>query len=103
MRARWEARADPRLVAVIDRALDDRRDMPTSTRRHCALLVRRTLESMYPGDAVGAVKDGTLQGYINERDAGRYSFAKATVAYAANLAPDSISGTFFDVNGPVGW
>lgn len=25
------------------------------------------------------------------------------VAYAANLAPDSISGTFFDVNGPVGW
>lgn len=40
------ARADPRLVAVIDRALDDRRDMPTTTRRHCAMLVRRTLEDV---------------------------------------------------------
>lgn len=82
------AKADPRLVAVIDRALDDRRDMPTSTRRHCALLVRRTLESMYPGDAVCAVKDGTLQGYINERDAGRYSFAKATTRRTAANSPD---------------
>jgi NAD(P)-dependent dehydrogenase (short-subunit alcohol dehydrogenase family) len=25
------------------------------------------------------------------------------VVYAANLAPDSISGTFFDANGPIGW
>lgn len=82
------SKADPRLVAVIDRALDDRRDMPTSTRRHCALLVRRTLEVMYPGDAVCAIKDGTLQGYINERDAGRYSFAKATTRRTAANSPN---------------
>lgn len=82
------AKADPRLVAVIDRALDDRKDMPTSTRRHCALLVRRTLSEMYPGDAICEIKDGTLQGYINERDAGRYSFAKATTRRTAANSPD---------------
>lgn len=82
------AKADPRLVAVIDRALDDRKDMPTSTRRHCALLVRRTLSQMYPGDAICEIKDGTLQGYINERDAGRYSFAKATTRRTAANSPE---------------
>ena len=82
------AKADPRLVAIIDRALDDRKDMPTSTRRHCALLIRRTLEDMYAGDAICAIKDGTLQGYINERDAGRYSFAKATTRRTAANSPD---------------
>lgn len=72
------AKADPRLVAVIDRELDSRVNMPTSSRRHCAALVRRTLQAMYPGDQICAIKDTTLQGYINERDAGRYSFAKST-------------------------
>lgn len=81
------AKADPRLVAVIDRALDDRRDMPTTTRRHCAMLVRRTLEGMYPGDPVCAIADTTLQGYINERDAGRYSFDKATSRRTAANSP----------------
>ncbi|MCG7413471.1 Mu transposase C-terminal domain-containing protein [Microbacterium aurum] len=82
------AKADPRLVAVIDRVLDDRRDMPTTTRRHCALLVRRMLESMYPGDSVCDIKGTTLQGYINERDAGRYSFDKATTRRTAANSPD---------------
>lgn len=82
------AKADPRLVAVIDRALDDRRDMPTTTRRHCAILVRRTLEGMYPGDPVCNITDTTLQGYINERDAGRYSFDKATTRRTAANSPD---------------
>lgn len=91
------ARADPRLVAVIDRALDDRRDMPTTTRRHCALLVRRMLESMYPGDPVCDITDTTLQGYINERDAGRYSFDKATTRRTAANSPDRqhFSGSAF--------
>ena len=82
------AKADPRLVAVIDRALDDRRDMPTTTRRHCAVLVRRMLEAMYPGDSICAVKDNSLQGYINERDAGRYSFDKATTRRTASNSPN---------------
>ncbi|WP_417555646.1 Mu transposase C-terminal domain-containing protein [Microbacterium sp.] len=82
------AKADPRLIAVIDRVLDDRATMPTSTRRHCAILVRRLLESMYPGDAVCDIKDNTLQGYINERDAGRYSFDKATTRRTAANSPD---------------
>ncbi|WP_156366341.1 hypothetical protein [Microbacterium sp. No. 7] len=43
------AKADPRLVAVIDRELDSRVNMPTSSRRHCADLVRRALRAMYPG------------------------------------------------------
>ena len=81
------AKADPRLVAVIDRELDGRVNMPTSSRRHCAALVRRTLEAMYPGDEVCAVKDTTLQGYINERDAGRYSFAKSTTRRTRSNSP----------------
>jgi hypothetical protein len=71
--------------------------MPTSTRRHCAVLVRRMLEGMYPGDAVCAVKDNTLQGYINERDAGRYSFAKATTRRTAANSPDR---QFYSGNSP---
>lgn len=82
------AKADPRLVAVIDRELDSRVNMPTSSRRHCATLVRRTLEAMYPGDPICAVKDTTLQGYINERDAGRYTFAKATTRRNTSNSPD---------------
>ncbi|WP_136055028.1 hypothetical protein [Microbacterium sp. K24] len=82
------AKADPRLVAVIDRELDSRVNMPTSSRRHCAALVRRTLERMYPGDPICAIKDTTLQGYINERDAGRYSFAKATTRRNTSNSPD---------------
>lgn len=83
------ARADPRLVAVIDRELDSRVNMSTSSRRHCAALVRRTLEAMYPGDAICAMKDTTLQGFINERDAGRYSDAKATTRRTASNRPPS--------------
>lgn len=82
------AKADPRLIAVIDRALDDRRDMPTTTRRHCAVLIRRSLEAMYPGDSICDIKNHTLQGYINERDAGRYSFDKATTRRTAANSPD---------------
>ena len=82
------AKADPRLVAVIDRALDDRKTMPTSTRRHCAVLVRRMLESMYPGDPICDITGSTLQSYINERDAGRYSFDKATTRRTAANSPD---------------
>ncbi|MGP6176483.1 Mu transposase C-terminal domain-containing protein, partial [Microbacterium sp. A196] len=82
------AKADPRLVAVIDRELDGRVTMPTSSRRHCAALVRRTLEGMYPGDPICAIKDTTLQSYINERDAGRYSFDKATTRRTAANSPD---------------
>ncbi|WP_029265175.1 MULTISPECIES: Mu transposase C-terminal domain-containing protein [unclassified Microbacterium] len=82
------AKADPRLVAAIDRELDSRVNMSTSSRRHCAALVRRALESMYPGDAICEIKDTTLQGYINERDAGRYSFAKATTRRTASNSPD---------------
>lgn len=82
------AKADPRLVAVIDRALDDRVNMPTSTRRHCAVLIRRTLESMYPGDRICAIKHTTLQGYINERDARRYTFDLATTRRTASNSPD---------------
>lgn len=87
------ARADPRLVAVIDRVLDDRVAMPTSSRRHCAALVRRMLEGAYPGQAVCAVAGNTLQGYINERDAGRYSFEKATTRRTAANSPDRPFGT----------
>lgn len=82
------AKADPRLVAVIDRALDDRKTMPTSTRRHCAVLVRRMLASMYPGDPICDITGSTLQSYINERDAGRYSFDKATTRRTAANSPD---------------
>lgn len=82
------AKADPRLVAVIDRALDDRKTLPTSTRRHCAMLVRRMLESMYPGDPICDITSSTLQSYINERDAGRYSFDKATTRRTAANSPD---------------
>lgn len=82
------AKADPRLVAVIDRALDDRKTLPTSTRRHCAVLVRRMLESMYPGDPICDITSSTLQSYINERDAGRYSFDKATTRRTAANSPD---------------
>lgn len=82
------AKADPRLIAVIDRVLDDRVTMPTTTRRHCALLVRRMLESMYPDDPVCDIKNNTLQGYINERDAGRYTFDKATTRRTAANSPD---------------
>ncbi|MDQ4215053.1 Mu transposase C-terminal domain-containing protein [Microbacterium capsulatum] len=81
------AKADPRLVAVIDRELDSRVNMPTSSRRHCAALVRRALEAMYPGDQICAIKDTTLQGYINERDAGRYSFAKSTTRRTSANSP----------------
>lgn len=82
------AKADPRLVAVIDRELDSRVNLSTSSRRHCAALVRRRLEVMYPGDAICEIKGTTLQGYINERDAGRYSFAKATTRRTASNRPD---------------
>ncbi|WP_282858955.1 Mu transposase C-terminal domain-containing protein [Pseudoclavibacter helvolus] len=82
------AKADARLVAVIDRELDGRVTMPTSSRRHCAALVRRALEDMYPGDPICSIKDTTLQSYINERDAGRYSFAKATTRRTAANSPD---------------
>ncbi|GAA2051740.1 Mu transposase C-terminal domain-containing protein [Leifsonia soli] len=81
------ATADPRLIDAIDRVLDDRVTLPTSTRRHCATLVRRALEQMYPGDPLCGVKDNTLQGYINERDAGRYSFDKATTRRTAANSP----------------
>lgn len=82
------SKADPRLVAVIDRELDRRTNLHTSSRRHCAALVRRTLEAMYPGDAICDVKATTLQGYINERDAGRYSIAKATTRRNTSNSPD---------------
>lgn len=81
------AKADPRLVAVIDRVLDDRVALPTSTRRHCAILVRRALQQMFPDDPLCDIKDNTLQGYINERDAGRYSFEKATSRRTAANSP----------------
>lgn len=82
------AKADARLVAIIDRELDARVTMPTSSRRHCAVMVRRTLEGMYPDDSICAIKDTTLQSYINERDAGRYSFAKATTRRTAANSPE---------------
>lgn len=82
------SRADPRLIAVIDRELDSRTNLHTSSRRHCAALVRRRLEAMYPGDAICDVKATTLQTYINERDAGRYSFAKATTRRNTSNSPD---------------
>lgn len=82
------AKADARLIAVIDRELDSRVNMPTSSRRHCAALVRRTLESMYPGDPICTTKGTTLQGFINERDAGRYAFDKATTRRTAANSPD---------------
>lgn len=82
------ARADPRLVAAIDHELDGRVNMSTSSRRHCAALVRRVLQAMYPGDPICEIKDTTLQGYINERDAGRYSFTKATTRRTASNSPD---------------
>ncbi|WP_314452817.1 hypothetical protein [uncultured Microbacterium sp.] len=81
------AKADARLVAAIDRELDKRVNMPTSSRRHCAILVRRTLEAMHPGDEICAIKQRTLQGFINERDAGRYSFDKATSRRTAANRP----------------
>lgn len=82
------AKADSRLVAVIDRELDSRVNMSTRTRRNCVVLVRRTLESMYPGDPICAIKDNTLRGYINERDAGRHSFGNATTRRTASNSPD---------------
>ncbi len=82
------AKADPRLIAAIDKELDRRVNMPTSSRRHCSLLVRRALETMYPGDKICDIKDRTLQGFINERDAGRYSFDKATSRRTAANSPD---------------
>ena len=82
------SKADPRLIAVIDRELDSPVNMSTSSRRHCALLVRRTLETMYPGDPIFGVKDTTLQGYINERDAGRYTLGKATTRRNTSNSPD---------------
>ncbi|WP_439901149.1 Mu transposase C-terminal domain-containing protein [Microbacterium azadirachtae] len=82
------AKADPRLVAIIDRELDSRVNMSTSSRRHCAELIRRALQAMYPGDPICEIKGTTLQGYINERDAGRYSFGKATTRRTASNSPD---------------
>ncbi len=82
------SKADPRLIAVIDQELDSRVNLHTSSRRHCAALVRRRLEAMYPGDAICDVKATTLQTYINERDAGRYSFAKATTRRNTSNSPD---------------
>lgn len=82
------AKADPRLIAVIDKELDRRVNMPTTSRRHCALIVRRALEAMYPGDKICDTKDRTLQGLINERDKGRYSFEKATSRRTAANSPD---------------
>lgn len=89
------AKADPRLVAIIDRELDSRVNMSTSSRRHCAELVRRALQAMYPGDPICEIKGTTLQGYINERDAGRYTFGKATSRRTASNSPDReyFSGT----------
>jgi putative transposase len=82
------SKADPRLVAVIDKELDGRVNMHTTTRRHCTALVRRTLEAMYPGDEICDIKERTLQGFINERDAGRYSFDKSTSRRTASNSPD---------------
>ena len=82
------AKADPRLVAVIDRELDSRVNLSTRTRRNCTALVRRTLESMYPGDPLCNIKDNTLRGYINERDAGRHSFGNATTRRTTSNSPD---------------
>lgn len=82
------AKADPRLVAIIDKELDRRVEMHTTSRRHCAALVRRALEEMYPGDEICLTKERTLQGYINERDAGRYSFDKSTSRRTAANSPD---------------
>ena len=82
------AKADLRLVAVIDKELDRRVNEPTRSRRQCVAVVRRTLEEMYPGDKICDIKDRTLQGYINERDAGRYSFDKSTSRRTAANSPD---------------
>lgn len=81
------SRADPRLVPIIDRFLDRQTSKSTSSRRRCAVLIRRTLEATYPGDPLCEIKGRTLQGYINERAAGRYSFDKATTRRNTNNSP----------------
>lgn len=81
------SKADIRLIAAIDRELDRRVNLPTTSRRHCAHLVRRALEQMYPGEPICDTKDRTLQGLINERDAGRYSFDKSTSRRTASNSP----------------
>lgn len=81
------ANADPRLIDVIDRVLDDRVNMPTASRRQCAALVLRQLRERFPEDEVCDIKSTTLQYYINERAAGRYSFAKATTRRTAANQP----------------
>ncbi|MEU4013870.1 MULTISPECIES: Mu transposase C-terminal domain-containing protein [unclassified Microbacterium] len=81
------SRADARLVTIIDRFLDRQTDKSTSSKRRCAVLVRRELETTYPGDPLCEIKARTLQGYINERAAGRYSFDKATTRRNTDNSP----------------
>ncbi|MEJ1089764.1 Mu transposase C-terminal domain-containing protein [Microbacterium sp. Mu-80] len=81
------SRADPRLVAIIDRFLDRQTDKSTSSKRRCAVLVRRALEDTYPDDPLCDIKERTLQGYINERAAGRHSFGKATTRRNTDNSP----------------
>ncbi|WP_172400059.1 Mu transposase C-terminal domain-containing protein [Microbacterium sp. LEMMJ01] len=80
--------ADPRLISAIDEILRGRVDMPTWTRRQCAFHVRRLLDQRHPGDPVCGVKPTTLQGLINERDAGMYTFDKASTRRNSANSPD---------------
>ena len=64
-----------------------RRTRPRVAKKRCAVLVRRALETTYPGDPICEIKARTLQGYINERAAGRYSFDKATTRRNTDNSP----------------
>ena len=95
------SRADARLVTIIDRFLDRQTDKSTSSKRRCAVLVRRELETTYPGDPLCEIKARTLQGYINERAAGRYSFDKATTRRNTDNSPKRqyYSGAAYQLGG----
>jgi len=62
------------------------------------------LELRETGIKVSSVCPGFVATDLNGNQGTQHpSEGARVVAYAANLAPDSISGTFFDVNGPVAW
>lgn len=87
------SKIDSRILESIDRLLEARRDLATSSRKHFAALVLRDLEAKHPGDQIAQVPQSTLLTYIAERDAGKYGFAKGSTRQSAANSPNRQFGS----------
>lgn len=80
------AGAAPELVAAIDEVLHERTSMPTVSRSQVIKLVRLRVAERFPEYRL-ELSDRTLRRYIDELDAGRYTFGKATTRRATANKP----------------